>query len=103
MRPPSKNHIVAIVAIKYIQRYFHYIRHLKKKWDALETEEKARYRRLMWKWRLGLVIGSCCLGAGLAANYQRHLEVTPITNRKRYLAFTKEQCNKIAMEEYEEV
>ncbi len=37
------------------------------------------------------------------ANYLTHIQTTPITGRKRYIAFTSEQFNKIADFEFEMV
>lgn len=38
-----------------------------------------------------------------AVSYYTHIEETPITKRKRYIAFTEEQFLKIAQFEYETV
>ena len=57
----------------------------------------------MWRYR-GTLIAVAAFVVGVAVyNYFYHLQSTPITDRVRYVAFTREQFKKIADFEYEMV
>ena len=69
----------------------------------MDPNEKMQVKKGVWKYRATLVLlGALAVGAAVA-NYFMHLQSTPLTNRVRYVAFTREQLSKIADYEYEMV
>ena len=69
----------------------------------MEPEEKLKVKKSMWRYRGTLfVLAALVVGTGII-NYFTHLQSTPITDRVRYVAFTREQFKKIADFEYEMV
>ena len=62
----------------------------------MDPEEKVKVKKSMWRYRETLfALAALAVGAGIA-NYFAHLQSTPITDRVRYVAFTREQFKKIA-------
>ena len=78
-------------------------RALRKRWAALSDKEKVGCKRRMWthRWKLAALGALVVFAAGL--DYVTHIQEAPITKRKRYIAFTDKQFQKILQFEYEMV
>ena len=62
----------------------------------MDPEEKLKVKKSMWRYRGTLfALAAFAVAAGIV-NYFAHLQSTPITDRVRYVAFTREQFKKIA-------
>ncbi|XP_070563723.1 metalloendopeptidase OMA1, mitochondrial-like [Ptychodera flava] len=77
-------------------------RAFRKWWQSLPKQKRKVFLLLLEKNKKKIVIftGSVCGIIGLY--YATHLETTPITNRTRFIAFTKTQFSAIAAEEYKQ-
>ncbi|XP_077981744.1 metalloendopeptidase OMA1, mitochondrial-like [Glandiceps talaboti] len=77
-------------------------RAFRKWWQSLPNEKRQVFVLLLQKNKYKLVMTASVLGAGVGIYYLSHLESTPITNRTRFIAFTKKQFSAIAAEEYKQ-
>ena len=78
-------------------------RSLRKWWGKLPDEEKKSYKKKLYISRGRIMAAASILMLAGVVNYVTHLQETPITKRRRYIAFTPEQFMKIANFEYEMV
>ncbi len=78
-------------------------RFFRKKWQKLDPKDKVKVKKRIWEYRGTLIALVAALCGGALFNYYMHLQSTPMTDRVRYVAFTKEQFKKIADYEFEMV
>jgi len=75
-------------------------RKLRNWWRTLPEDHRACWRsRLLKRRQWFYLIGGGILTFGLV-HYVTHIDETPVTHRRRYLAFTKEQFLKLAEFQY---
>lgn len=96
-------HPIFLIAAKQITKGLAVItgRGFRKWWKALPSDKKAYFiaAALRNKWR---VAGSVCVVWGVGGIYYfSHIQETPITHRRRFVAFTPEQFKKISDFEFE--
>ena len=75
--------------------FIHY-RGFRKWWQSLPSNKKAYIWQTLKESRVKIMIGGGMVSGLLVGYYVTHLQVTPVTNRSRYVAFTPEQFMKIA-------
>ena len=80
-----------------------FFRMVRKRWRALTPEEKALRRRAIWNARWKIAGGVGLVGLAAAVNFVTHLQETPVTKRRRFIAFTDAQFLKLAKYNYEMV
>ena len=67
-------------------------------------EDKKSKFRLAIKRQKGLMVGiGVATFAGMVYSYESHIQECPITNRRRFVALTQDQVNKIAIMELKEL
>ena len=78
-------------------------RSLRKWWQALPQKEKYKIKQQFYyhKYKVAALI-SALVAVGFI-NFVMHIQETPVTKRKRYIAFTDKQFMKIAEYELEMV
>lgn len=96
-------HPIFLIAAKQITKGLAVItgRGFRKWWKSLPSDKKAYFIAvaLRNKWR---VAGSVCVVWGVGGiYYYSHIQETPITHRRRFVAFTPEQFKKISDFEFE--
>lgn len=96
-------HPIFLIAAKQITKGLAVItgRVFRKWWKSLPSDKKAYFiaAALRNKWR---VAGSVCVVWGVGGIYYfSHIQETPITHRRRFVAFTPEQFKKISDFEFE--
>jgi metalloendopeptidase OMA1, mitochondrial len=78
-------------------------RRFRRWWKTLSESEKLKFRNEIKKRsRLWVGLGVASL-AGIVYGYQSHVEECPITERRRFVALTPGQVEKIAVTEFQEL
>ena len=69
---------------------------MRQKIKAATPGERAKWKDALWNAR-GKIAGACgLLSIAAALNFVTHIQETPVTKRKRFIAFTDEQFLKLA-------
>lgn len=84
-------------------RHALYFRTLRKWWQALPQSEKYKVRQQFYQHRYKITAVISTLVAAGFIYFIMHIQETPVTKRKRYIAFTDKQFMKIAEYELEMV
>ncbi|CAG7726591.1 unnamed protein product [Allacma fusca] len=76
-------------------------RNVRKWWANLPPEQKAEYTQRAKSNRKYIGAAFGMLGMGIFVYYDSHIQETPYTNRKRFVAFKPEQFEQLARQEFE--
>jgi hypothetical protein len=75
-------------------------RTFRKWWRGLSEESRAYWKSRLAEKRMLFIAGSSILVFGGLVHYFTHINETPVTHRRRYLAFTRKQFMELAEYEY---
>ena len=103
--PPKLINPLLIAFIKPFSRVFAMVvgRRFRRWWRTLPESEKIKFRNEIKKRsRVWIGLGVAAL-AGIAYAYESHVEESPITKRRRFVALNRDQVDKIATSEFQQL
>ena len=103
--PPKLINPLLVAFIKPVSRVFAMVvgRRFRRWWRTLPESERLKFRNEFKKRsRVWIGLGVAAL-AGIAFAYQSHVEESPITKRRRFVALNKDQVEKIATSEFQQL